>query len=341
MTAIPDHLTQEGYLYSKLPENKVRCVACGHQCVIHEGQQGICGARFNKDGILRVPSNYVAAYRIHPVETNVIFHVKPGSKALIFGMFGCDHHCPYCHNWEISQVFREQRNPSPQEISASEIVQKAIDSDCSVIASAYNEPLISAEWAAEIFQIAKSQGLTTAFVTDGNATPECMQYLRPHLDVFRVDLKAWKPEDYRTLGAQRDSILNSIQLAFELGFWVEVVTLIVPYFNDNISDLRSIAKFISSLSKNIPWHVTAFHPRYKMQDRSTTPMQIITLAAMEGYASGLNYVYTGNAPGTNFENTYCSECKSLLVERSGYEILQNHLNFGSCSFCKTPIAGLW
>lgn len=332
-------------MYESLPEQKVRCFACGHRCLITEGQSGICHVRFNRGGKLWVPKNYVAACRSHSVEINTIFHVKPGAQALTFGMFGCDFHCPYCQNWTLSQALRDRRaiDEVPQPLSAHALVDQALAAGCQVVCSAYNEPLITSEWAAEVFQAAKSKGLITAFISDGNATEEVLNYLRPWLDVFRVDLKAGTPEHYRTLGGRLEVVWRSLEMAWRLGFWVEVVTLLVPFFNDDLAEIRSIVQHLTAISVDIPWHVNAFYPNYKMQDRSATSVQLLSLAASAAYAQGLKYVYVGNAPGLvpGFERTYCPQCKTPVIERYGYDTIKSKLISGACPHCRTPIPGIW
>lgn len=340
-----NELSAEGELYDRLDEQHTRCVACGHNCIIAEGRFGICNVRFNRGGTLRVPKDYVAAYRVHPVEINTIYHVRPGAPALTFGMFGCDFHCPYCQNWTVSQALREAQapEPAPVRISAHALVEQAVRENCRVICSAYNEPLITSEWAVEIFREAKKKGLITAYITDGNATDRVLQYLRPWLDIFRVDLKAGTPEHYRRLGGRLEVVLNALERARALGFWVEVVTLIVPHFNDDINELRALAKYLASISTDIPWHLNAFYPNYKMQDRSATSVQILSLAAGLAYAQGMKYVYVGNATGAvpGLENTYCPTCRQPVIERKGYTVIKNGLIQGACPEGCGLIPGLW
>ncbi len=338
-------LTAEGALYERLPDRRVRCYACGHRCLIPEGRDGVCRVRFNQDGVLHVPHGYVAtALQLDPVEKKPFFHVLPGAAALSFGMLGCDYHCGYCQNWLTSQVLRDAEAVArPSRIAPEEIVRCARVHGAPIVTSTYNEPLITSEWAVAVFKRAKAEGLKTAYVSNGNATPEVLEYLRPWLDLYKVDLKGFNDANYRKLGGKLQTVLDTIQLLVAKGFWVEVVTLVVPGWNDSDEELRDIARYLAGVSRDIPWHVTAFHPDYKMTDRSWTPVKALARAAEIGRFEGLRYIYAGNAPGRtgSLESTYCPSCDALLVERVGFRVLANHLDAGACPQCRTRIPGIW
>ncbi len=348
MPTFADILSQyvrEGELYEPLDERRIRCLACGHLCPIFEGQPGVCKVRFNRQGKLYVPWGYVAGVHCDPIEKKPFFHVLPGARAYSFGMFGCDLHCPYCQNWVTSQALRDPRAIAPpRRATPEELVADALALGAQVIVSTYNEPLITAEWAVAIFREAKRAGLLTGFVSNGNATPRVLEYLRPWLDLYKVDLKSFNDRDYRQLGGRLQPVLDSIRLIFEMGFWLEVVTLVVPGFNDSDEELRQIAEFLSGISPDIPWHVTAFHKDYKMRDPDDTPPETLLRAAELGRRAGLRYVYAGNLPGMvgDFENTRCPGCGAVLVRRFGYRILENRLReAGRCPSCGAAIAGWW
>jgi pyruvate formate lyase activating enzyme len=338
-------LTTEGELYEKLPDQRVRCYACGHCCLIPEGRDGVCKVRFNRGGVLYVPAGYVAtSLQLDPIEKKPFFHVLPGARALSFGMLGCDYHCGYCQNWITSQAIRDPAAlAGPTRVSPEEIVRAAARHDAPVVTSTYNEPLITSEWAVRVFKLAKARGLKTAYVSNGNATPEVLEYLRPWLDLYKVDLKGFDDRSYRKLGGKLETVLRTIQLLVEKGFWVEVVTLIVPGFNDSDEELRGLARFLAGVSRDIPWHVTAFHPDYKMTERGWTPVKALSRAAEIGQAEGLRFVYAGNRPGQagSLENTYCPACRAVLIERVGFQVLANHLIDGACPTCATRIPGVW
>lgn len=301
-------LTKEGELYKKLPHQRVRCYACGHRCLIPEGRQGVCRVRFNRGGVLQVPTGYVSALQVDPVEKKPFFHVLPGSLALSFGMLGCDFHCSYCQNWITSQALRDPGAVSPPDtVSADTLVGMATRYRTPIIASTYNEPLITSEWAVEIFRVAKANGLKTAYVSNGNGTTQVLEHLKPWVDLYKVDLKGFNGANYRKLGGVLGNVLETITLLVEKQFWVEIVTLIVPGFNDSDAELTRIARFLASVSVDLPWHVTAFHQDYKMRDRANTTARTLLRAAEIGKQAGLRYVYAGNLPGRvgTHENTYC------------------------------------
>ncbi len=336
--------TKEGSLYTKIDSDLVECYACGHRCRIKPGRDGICKVRFNQDSKLYVPWGYINCVAVDPIEKKPFFHVLPGSGAVSFGMVGCDYHCSFCQNWISSQILRDQQSLTRIEpIDPEDIVKLTHDYKAQIITSTYNEPLITSEWAVDIFKIAKRYRLVTGYVSNGNGTPEVLNYLRPYLDLFKIDLKGFNDKRYRELGGVLQNVLDTIKLAYEKDFWVEVVTLVIPNFNDSDSELKQIAEFIVSVSPDIPWHITAFHPDYKMTDRSSTSVKTLLRASQIGKAAGLNYVYAGNLPGRvgGEENTYCPVCKELLVERYGYNILQNNIVNGECFKCRKKIPGFW
>lgn len=343
-----DSLTSQGELYEKLENGNLRCAACAHRCLIRPGRRGICQARFNQEGELRVPWGYVAALQADPIEKKPFSHVLPGATALTFGMLGCDLHCAYCQNWLTSQAMRDPAAAVAgnivRRVTADEMVKIARRYGAEVVVSSYNEPLITSEWSVSIFKKAKSAGLMRAFVSNGNATPEALEYLRPWLDAYKVDLKSMQKKNYRGLGAVLKNVLESIERAHSLGLWVEVVTLIVPGFNDSSEELHDAARFLRSVSADIPWHVTAFHPDYKMTDYGYTPSKTLIRAAEIGREAGLNYVYAGNLPGQveDYESTCCPNCNRILVRRQGYVVTAYRITGeGHCQYCGAKIAGLW
>ena len=336
--------SKEGELFRDLGGGSVECYSCGHRCVIKEGRDGICRVRFNSGGKLRVPWGYAGGLQLDPIEKKPFFHALPGSKAMSFGMLGCDYHCGYCQNWVTSQALRDPNAISPPEITTPEdIVALAHRHGAQVVTSTYNEPLITSEWAVGIFKLARRYGLVTSYVSNGNGTPEVIEYLRPWVDLYKVDLKGFNDKQYRKLGGVLRNVLDTIVLLHEKHFWMEIVTLIVPGFNDSESEIRDIAKFIVTVSPDIPWHVTAFHSDYKMMDTERTNALSLVRAAEIGYESGLHFVYAGNLPGQarQYENTYCPSCRHLLVERWGFAIRKNNIVDGKCPHCGTTIAGFW
>ncbi|MBN1564735.1 MAG: AmmeMemoRadiSam system radical SAM enzyme [Anaerolineae bacterium] len=351
-TSLQNHLDQmtiPGALVEAVETepNAVRCVACGHRCYLRAGRRGICQVRYNDGGTLRVPHNYVGALQIDPIEKKPFFHVTPGQPILSFGMLGCDFRCDYCQNWQISQTLRDDnagRDYTP--ITAEELIALGKSRGTRAVASTYNEPLITTEWAVEIFKQAKQAGMRTVYVSNGNGTPEVIDYLKPWLDGYKIDLKTMQDKHYRKhLGGVLQNVLDTIKRVHEAGIWLEVLTLIIPGFNDSNDELWEAARYIRSVSAAIPWHVTAFHPDYKMTDRGRTPAETLIRAAEIGAEAGLKYVYAGNLPGRSgeWEDTRCPNCQTTLIRRTGFLVQENKLasTGGKCPQCGTHIPGIW
>ncbi len=326
---------------------KLRCLACGHRCLLAEGGQGVCRVRFVRGGELRAPWGYVASVAADPIEKKPFFHVLPGSTALSFGMLGCDLRCPYCQNWEISQTLRDAEADAwarPRPASPGGIVAAALEAGAKVVTSTYNEPLITAEWAAAVFAEARRAGLLTSFVSNGHATPEVLDYLRPLVDAYKVDLKGMREATYREVGGRLAVVLDALAGLVARGFWVEVVTLLVPGRNDSDEELRDAARFLGGLSPDLPWHVTAFHPDYRMGDVPGTPAASLLRAVEIGRGEGLRYVYAGNLPGGvgDAETTACPGCSERLVERRGFRVFALRIGpDGRCSRCGRSTPGIW
>jgi pyruvate formate lyase activating enzyme len=334
-------------LVAPLPGKKgwVRCLACAHRCRIPPGELGICRVRMNADGELRVPHGYVAAVAVDPIEKKPFFHALPGDRALSFGMLGCDLHCAYCQNWFTSQALRDPLAVAPpRDISADELISEAVRTGSRVVVSTYNEPLITSEWSHAIFSRAKAAGLVTGYVSNGNGTPEVLDYLRPVTDLYKVDLKSFDDKAYRGLGTVLAHVLDTLEGLKARGFWVEVVTLLVPGFNDGEKEIRALSGWLAKLDPLIPWHATAFHSDYRMQDVPDAEDDMLLRAVEIGTASGLRYVYAGNRPGRvgSWEDTRCHGCGETVIRRFGFRVLENRLDSGgSCPSCGTRIPGVW
>jgi pyruvate formate lyase activating enzyme len=340
-----DARTMEGLLTQPLPGGAVRCVACGHRCLIRNGRRGICRVRFNQEGTLRVPRGYVAALQCDPVEKKPYFHVLPGADALTFGMLGCDFHCGYCQNWVTSQSLRDDgASTEATDVTAETLVSLAGQEDARLVVSSYNEPLITAEWAAEVFELARQRGFLTGFVSNGNATPEALDFIRPVTDCYKIDLKTMNDRHYRQLGGVLDHVLDAIGQVHERGIWLEVLTLVIPGFSDDPDELRAAARYIAGIDRNIPWHVTAFHEDYRFWGMGNTTAEVLVRACEIGAEEGLHFVYAGNLPGRvgRWEHTWCPGCHAPLIERLGYVILKNRVAAGGrCPSCDMPIPGVF
>jgi pyruvate formate lyase activating enzyme len=326
-------------------DKSLECLSCGHRCRIKPGLDGICRVRSNVDGELRVPRGYTAGVQVDPIEKKPFFHALPGNDALSFGMLGCDLHCGYCQNWVTSQALRDPVAGSPpRDVSPDELVALARRESAPVIVSTYNEPLITAEWAVEVLSAAKRAGLLGAFVSNGNATPEVLDFIRPYVSLYKVDLKCFDDRRYRSLGAPLENILEGIRLVHAKGFWLEVVTLLIPGWNDAESEIREMARFLRAISPDIPWHVTGFHDDYRMDSQGDTGAATLIRAAEIGVEEGLNFVYAGNRPGQvgAWEDTRCPGCKKTLIRRSSFRVLECLVGEdGSCPGCARKIPGVF
>jgi pyruvate formate lyase activating enzyme len=323
----------------------LRCLSCGHRCLVRPGRAGVCRVRFNRGGELRVPGGYVAGLQIDPIEKKPFHHAYPGRDALSFGMLGCDFHCGYCQNWVTSQALRDDQAVSlPRFCTAGQLVELAVEHGAPVVVSTYNEPLITSEWAVEVFRLARERGLVCGYVSNGNGTPEVLRFIRPFVDLYKVDLKGFDDRHYRELGGVLSNVLATIGQLKELGFWVEIVTLVIPGFNDSDKELKDIARFLAGVDRDIPWHVTAFHPDYKMTGTQRTPVATLLRAYDIGRAAGLRYVYPGNLPGEvgDREHTCCPACGGVVIRRFGFCVQENRMKTpGRCPACGAEIAGVW
>jgi pyruvate formate lyase activating enzyme len=337
--------TREGELYETMPDGRLRCYACGHCCPLPDSALGVCKVRFNQGGRLMVPWGYVGGVQCDPIEKKPFFHAHPGALAYSFGMLGCDLHCAYCQNWVTSQAIRDPAAVAPPLPASPEaLVADALRQGARAIVSTYNEPLITSEWAVAVFKEARAAGLSTAFVSNGNGTPRVLEYLRPWVDLYKVDLKSFDDRHYRQLGGRLEPILDTIRRLHAMDVWVEIVTLLIAGFNDSRDELVRLTEFIAGVSPDIPWHVTAFHADYKMTDPDNTTPEMLVEAAGIGRASGLRHVYAGNLPGQvgDLEDTHCASCREPLVRRYGYYIRDYRISDdGRCPRCRTAVPGRW
>ncbi len=333
-------------LIAREADGAVRCFACGHRCLVKPGRDGVCRVRFNEGGTLLVPYGYVGALACDPIEKKPFFHVLPGSDALTFGMLGCDYHCGYCQNWVTSQMLRDPDAAAPPKFtSAKQLVDLAIQQNAPVIASSYNEPLITSEWAVDVFKEGQARGLLCAYISNGNGTPQVLDFIQPYVSAYKVDLKTFNPKHYRELGGVMENVIETIRNLKQRNFWVEIVTLVVPGFSDDADELKRMADFLASVDPLMPWHVTAFHPDYKMTEgfRRTTVDDLMRTVEY-AKAAGLKYIYPGNLPGQvgEWENTRCHHCRATVIERVGFRVGRNRLGEGGlCPECGGVIPGIW
>ena len=332
---------KEAMFYENI-DGKVRCHLCNHHCLIKEGKRGICAVRENHNGRL-----YTLVYGksvsvgVDPIEKKPFFNFYPGTSSYSLATVGCNFHCLHCQNWEISQMPRGKGGRIiGDELGPERIVSEAKGLDCMSIAYTYTEPTIFFEYAYDTAKIAHKEGIKNLFVTNGYTSGEAIREIAPFLDAANVDLKSFDEDFYHEVcGAKLQPVLDNIRLYKELGVWVEVTTLIIPGYNDDEIQLKEIAEFLRRVGDEIPWHITAFYPAYKLLDVPPTPVESLRKARDIGIQAGLKYVYEGNIPGEGGESTYCFSCGELLIERSGYYIKRNKLVDGRCPKCKAKLDG--
>ena len=334
---------KEALLYEKLSDGRVRCNLCAHRCVIKDGERGICQVRENHGGTLyTLVYGRTIAHYVDPVEKKPLFHFYPGSTAYSIATPGCNFRCRWCQNWEISQMPRERHLIMGQEASPEQIVAAAKHAGCRSIAYTYTEPTVFFQYAYDTARLAHEAGLANIYVTNGYMTKEMLETFRPYLDAANVDLKAFRDKTYRKyVGARLQPVLDNLKTMKRLGIWLEVTTLVIPGVNDDDGELKDAAEFVANeLGVDTPWHISRFFPAYKMTDVPPTPLETLQRAREIGLAAGLYYVYVGNVPGE--ANTVCHECGKTLIRRSGYRILENHVQLdGRCPDCGTPVAGVF
>ena len=317
---------KEAILYEKQSRGRVRCNVCHHHCIIADGKRGICQVRENRGQTLfALVYGRIVAQHVDPVEKKPLFHFYPGSSAYSIGTVGCNFRCRWCQNWEISQIAYGQQLLPGHEITPEQIVAAAIHEHCQSIAYTYTEPTIFLEYAYDTARLAHDVGLANVFVTNGYMTEEMLEAFQPYLDAANVDLKAFSDETYRKLTSARlDPVLDNLKTIKRLGIWLEVTTLVIPGINDDPAELKNAAKFVASeLGVDTPWHISRFFPAYKMTDVPSTPMSTLRRAQEIGREAGLRYVYLGNIGEE--ANTSCHVCGKLLIRRSPYPVVDNHV----------------
>ncbi len=343
---------RECSLYKPLAGGKLKCTACAHYCVVSPGFSGACGVRKNVGGKL-----YLLAYGspvslcVDPMEKKPLFHFLPGQQILSLGTLGCNFGCDFCQNWDISQAMKRARLEKGRELKEEDFFEEtwppeklvgyAADNGIPAIAFTYNEPGILHEYALDTFKLALKKKIRTVYVSNGFASREAIDAVSPRLDAINIDLKSFQDGFYRRVCKGRlEPVLDSIKRYHKKGVWVELTTLAIPGQNDSDAELRQIAEFIASVDKTIPWHVTAFHPDYKMTGTPSTPLETLLKARKIGLAAGLKFVYAGNVSHAESESTCCPQCKKMLIERKGYSV--DSFGFtGKCPSCKTRIPGVW
>jgi pyruvate formate lyase activating enzyme len=333
---------KEALLYKKLENGKVSCFLCSHRCRITEDGYGICRVRENRGGTLFTHSyGELIAQNVDPIEKKPLYHFLPGTVSYSIATLGCNFQCDFCQNWQISQVSEaETLGVRSRKAAPEDVVRQALLSGSRSISYTYTEPTVFFEYAYDIAKPAKEKGLSNVFVTNGYMTGEMLDMMAPFLDAANVDLKSFSNDFYRRIcKGKLDPVLRSIEKMKQLGIWVEVTTLLVPGLNDAEEEMEGIARFIAGLDRKIPWHISRFHPQYKMDHLGGTPMRTMDRAWEIGKKAGLEYVYLGNVMDKG-NHTYCPRCGTLLIKRSGFSITKNSIKDGKCPQCENAIPGV-
>ncbi len=335
------------WLSKKLNNGKILCQACAHACKLDEGEYGICGVRKVEDGELKLlVYGLAAAVNVDPVEKKPMYHFLPNSTVFSMGTVGCNFSCKFCQNFDISQYPKEHH---PQivgkELPPEQIVRLALEQECKSIAYTYNEPIVFFEYTYDTAKLAHKKGLKNIYVTSGFETNKALDLLEPYIDGMNIDIKAFTDEFYKEIcGARLKPVLECVKYAYEKGIWIEITTLLIPGKNDSDEEIRNIARFIASVDVSIPWHISAFHPTYKMLDVPTTPASTLLKAYNIGKEEGLKYLYVGNIDDEDHQSTYCPKCNKRVIDRQGYigQYVTNELDEnGICPYCGYAIEGVW
>lgn len=335
----------ETVLYQKLDDGQARCGVCAHECTIAPGLRGRCGVRRNDFGkLVSLVYGRAGAVNIDPIEKKPLFHFLPGTRSLSIGTVGCNFRCSFCQNWELSRA-ADKADPSHEramELRPAALAEHCVSQSIPSISFTYNEPTVFFEYALDTAKLAREQGIKTVLVTNGYQTRQALGMFAPYLDGMNIDLKAYNDGFYEEYcQAHLQPVLDTIALARELGIWLEVTTLIIPCLNDDERELSAAARYLAEIDENIPWHVTAFHPDYKMTDRWHTPPAALYRAYHLGRQAGLNHVYVGNLQDAKHSTTYCPQCGIALIKRGWHAVELNQLRGGSCAACDAKIAGVW
>lgn len=336
-------MLKEAMLYHVLNDKRVHCYLCNHQCHIADSQFGFCGVRQNKNGTLYTHAyGDVVAAHVDPIEKKPLYHFLPGTRSFSIAAAGCNFRCGFCQNWQISQVSpRDGTAGAGRALSPQDVVRGALENRCQSISYTYTEPTIFFEYAYDIAQLARYTGLLNVFVTNGYMTAEALVKIRPFLDACNVDLKAFSEVTYRKVcRAELQPVLDSIRMMRELNIWVEITTLVVPGLNDSEEELGNIARFIAGIDRDIPWHISRFHPDFQFTEAAATPVEALNRACALGIKEGLRYIYIGNVIGKS-EDTVCPNCSKTLLRRQGFSVTANILKNSNCPECNEPIAGIY
>jgi pyruvate formate lyase activating enzyme len=334
---------REAMLYNPLKEGRVQCHLCNHRCIISSSKRGVCGVRENREGKLyTLVYGHAISLNVDPIEKKPIFHLFPGSTSFSMATAGCNFRCLQCQNHEISQMPVDEGRIEGSAVPPAKIVSLAKEHQCRSISYTYTEPTIYFEYAYETSAVASQEGIKNIFVTNGYMTEDALRTIQPYLDAANVDLKSYQENFYREIcGARLEPVLENLKLMRQIGIWVEITTLVIPTLNDSDKEFEEIAQFILSLGPEVPWHISAFYPTYKLTNLPRTPASLLHRAREIGMKAGLRYVYCGNIPGEEGEDTFCPHCGKRAIERVGFRVVKNEVVNGECHYCHSKIDGVW
>lgn len=333
---------REALYYKKINESVVQCELCPRKCLIRENQKGYCTVRKNVKGKLySLVYGKPVSIAVDPIEKKPVFHLLPGSKSFSLATVGCNLRCIHCQNWQISQT--EPENVHAYDLSPAEIVKAAIKEKCESISYTYTEPTVYYEYMLDIAKLAKQKGIKNVVVTAGYINPEPLKELCKYIDVYRVDLKGFSEEFYRKISAADLSpVLDAIKITKEQKVWVEIINLIIPGYNDDMDEIKKMCIWIKkNVGDEVPLYFSRFTPQHKLAMIPMTPIETLNKARKIAKEVGLKFVYIGNVPGHEGENTYCPNCEKIIIKRSGFFLRENNLKDGKCRFCSRKIPGIW
>lgn len=334
----------EAYLYERLENQQVKCNLCNHRCVIKDGRRGLCNVRENQEGTLKtLVYGRLISQAVDPIEKKPLYHFHPGSLSYSIATVGCNFRCRFCQNADIAQMPTEQKGLiMGNYCTPEEVVNQTVQAGCQSISYTYTEPTVYFEFAFETAKLASAKGIQNIFVTNGYMTAEALHMINPYLDAANVDLKAFTEDFYKTYcGARLKHVKESLILMKSSGVFVEVTTLLIPGLNDDKKELEDLAAFVADdLGSETPWHISRFHPTYKLTDRPSTPVATLIAAREIGIKAGLKYVYLGNVPGEGGEKTFCYQCGKILIDRWGFHVKENLIKDGLCTHCGAQIHGV-
>jgi len=335
----------EAFLFERGEENTVRCQLCAHRCLIKEGRRGLCAVRENRSGTLHtLVYGQLIARHVDPIEKKPLYHFLPGSLSYSVATVGCNFRCRFCQNADIAQMPADREGLIlGDRVAPADVVAAARQAGCRSIAYTYTEPTVFFEFAFDTARIANRRGLKNVFVTNGYMSREALEMIAPCLDAANVDLKAFNDAYYKEqCGARLQHVKDTLAGMHALGIFIEVTTLVVPGLNDDPAELKALAAFlVDALGPATPWHISRFHPTYRLTDRPATPVRTLNTAREIGIAAGLQFVYTGNVPGDAGENTFCPGCGEVVIERWGFRLGKMRVKDGACSLCGAAVTGVW